>query len=285
MLKNKNLTVLMIIVLVGMLAIYGWLQTNVIRISHYINTPASLADRLHGLRLVHITDLHTNWIGFLESSLIEKLQKLNPDLIIISGDFVNSNHDLPACSLLVKEIADISPVIATLGNNDHSFESDSIDSDRIVGILKSAGFTVLINQSALLRNNTDSVYVCGLDDDFLEYDNYYKASLGIQPASKKILVAHSPSIAGKIDLRGIQLILCGHTHGGQINLPYMDRFVEYVLDADEKYDLEGLNKLDNSGAIMYVNRGIGTSLIPLRVRAFPEIAVFDFSLPVSSADN
>jgi len=285
MIKSKNLTIILILILIVQLVLYCWQQTNTARIEYNRNLPESLIRPLDGLRLVHISDLHTNRIGYLEKSLVENLEQLSPDLIIISGDFLNSNFDLPACSLLVNRIGSISPTIATLGNNDHSFESDTIDTERLIRVLKRAGMIVPVNQTVILKHKGDSFYICGLDDNFLEYDNYLAASFGIRPKVPKIVVAHSPSIAGKIDLRGVQLILCGHTHAGQINLPIVDRLVSYALAVDKYYDMKGPNILDKTGTMLYVNRGIGTSVLPLRLGAVPEIAVFDYDPVSGSADN
>lgn len=272
MLSSKKLTIILLAALIAVLTVNLRLNTVRIKTEYHTISQESLGSVFGGVRIAQITDLHTSKIGTLERQLVEKLQSIKPNLIFITGDFINNDSDIPACSTLAVQISQIAPTIATLGNNDHKTQNRANDTGRLTAILSGLGITLLVNQAALFIHENDSIYIVGLDDDLLLYDNYFKATAGIPKDAPRIVLAHTPEIVEKISREHINFIFCGHTHGGQILLPLTGNLFEYFKF---KY-LKGLYQTDEYPVNLYVNRGIGTSFIPIRWGSRPEIAVFEF---------
>jgi predicted MPP superfamily phosphohydrolase len=209
----------------------------------------SLASFFSGRVMVQITDMHT-------------------DLIIMTGDYVESNTDFDQLDRFLADIDKIAPTIASLGNNDYCCK------ERVEKAFAKTGIMLLENQTAVLTDGSDSVYVVGLEDNFLWHDDYFAATEGVPPGAPRIVLGHAPAIAEKIDPDGVQLILSGHLHGGQIDVPFYGPLARNTVCFATRMYTAGLYHVD--GMNLYSNRGIGTSVIPLRFLARPEVAVLDF---------
>ncbi len=247
-------------------------DTNFCRVAFFHNRPERLSEHFDGLRIVHISDLHTRYMGALERRLLDSLRELEPDLIFITGDFVNSNEDIPACREILSEIQKIAPIYAVLGNHDHHFMSVVVNTEKLIDTIRTTGATLLVNQSHRFEHNGQSIYFVGLDDNHLGYDDYSRAVQDIPEDAPRILLAHSPEIINRLDLDNIKLILSGHTHGGQFRLPLTKKLYGNSASPFKSgfYDRNGREDL------LFITRGIGASWIPIRIGARPEIAVFDF---------
>lgn len=233
-----------------------------------IESPA-LASFFSGRVVAQITDLHTVRMSWREQLTIRALQEIKPDLIIMTGDYVESNTDFAQLDEFLSDIHRIAPTIASLGNNDYCCK------ERVEEAFGKTGIMLLENQAAVLTDGTDSIYVIGLEDNFLWHDDYFAATEGVPPGAPRIVMGHAPAIAEKIDPDGVQLILSGHLHGGQIIVPFYGPLARNTVCFATKMYTAGLYHVD--GMNLYSNRGIGTSVIPLRFLARPEIAVFDFT--------
>jgi predicted MPP superfamily phosphohydrolase len=240
---------------------------------------AELASIFGGVRVVQISDLHVTHFGYLERKLIKTLDRIDPDVIFIAGDFVTGPGGINVCIDVLREIVRRRVVIAVLGNNDHSSRQDFINTSELVKGLKKAGVHVLLNESLFLSVRRPgaaarpSVYVVGVDDNFLWRDDLFKATTNVPADAPKILLAHAPNIVEKIDPAHIHLILSGHTHGGQIALPFIGALYTNPTFHSKLKLVAGLY---DEGTKLYVNRGIGTVMVPLRIFARPEVTVFRF---------
>lgn len=263
-----------VLLFVTMTCLALWLvsETNLVKIEYHDLTSPVMDNSLKGLRVAHLTDLHTGDYGLLEQIAFKRLMDIDPDLIFLTGDYINYNDEIPACSVFLGRIAEIAVTVATLGNNDHSFRGREIELERLKNIFALYDIHLLQNQTAVLHNGKDSIFLVGLDDDYLWFDDYYLASYGIPASAPKIVLAHSPDIAHKIDLKGVKMILSGHTHGGQVRIPYLN---DTYTNTRYEYTI-GLSMVNDGSTVLYNNRGLGTTLIPLRIFSSPEIAVFDF---------
>jgi len=247
-------------------------DTNFSKVAFFHNRPERLIEYFDGLRIVHISDLHTRYIGVLERRLLESLRELEPDMIFITGDFVNSSEDIPACREILNEIQKIAPIYAVLGNHDHHFMRIVVNTDKLKDTVRETGATLLVNESLRFDHNGRSLYIVGLDDNHLGYDDYKAAVEGIDDSAPRIVLAHSPEIVNHLDLSNIQLILSGHTHGGQFRLPLTKKlYGSYASPFKSGFYDQG--RFED---ILFITRGIGASWIPLRLGARPEIVVFDF---------
>jgi hypothetical protein len=249
-----------------------WRDTNKLIIEHFNGRPDRITRELHGLRFVHISDLHTRYIGYLEKNLVSQVSQIKPDLILVTGDFVNSNDDIVACGELLKSLQEIAPIVAILGNHDHWFMGEVIDVEKLISTIKMTGTILLGNEAIEMRYDANDVYIIGLDDNHLGLHDYSKAINGVPPEATKILLAHSPEIAEQTDLSNIDLVLCGHRHGGQIMLP----FFAGVIGNSVWTHFKGFYNVAGVEDKRYVTGGVGASFIPIRFGTRAEIAVFDF---------
>ena len=271
-LHSKGLLIGLLAVNLILLTSSLWLDTNVIEIERYNHPSQVLAEHFEGMRIAHITDFHTRYEGYLERDLIRKLTAIKPDLIFVTGDLVNDNDNIEYCGELLKQINNIAPTVVILGNHDHHFMNITVDTEQLCDTVRGSGACLLVNQALEFRRGQDSLYIVGLDDNHLGYDNYQRAVKNIPEDSAQLLLVHCPDIGSEINLDSVCAIFCGHTHGGQIILPIIGQFLFNTLG---KYN-SGFYSVDNHEDILFVNRGIGASSIPLRYGNSPEIAVFEF---------
>ncbi|MEA3453106.1 MAG: metallophosphoesterase [Patescibacteria group bacterium] len=252
------------IILIGICLWAGVVEPNLILEENIEVGLEGLNQEMKELKFVHISDLHFFNFGFKEKSLIEKLNRIKPDYIFITGDLVDwSTQELEQAEEFFKKIADIAPdkTFGVYGNHEHRH----IKFFEVRKRMKQAGIRILNNESVLLEQG---IYLVGVDDPHSEMSDLPAAFNGIDMEKPKILLAHSPEIFREIECNNI-LVLAGHTHGGQINIPIL---VNYFLPM--KYDTKYKSGLFNkSSQWLYVNRGIGTTFLPIRLNAFPELTI------------
>ncbi|HEY0707287.1 MAG TPA: metallophosphoesterase [Polyangia bacterium] len=226
-------------------------------------THQSLTGRVtQKLRIAHITDLHTQGFGPRERTLVLMLRRENPDIIVITGDTV----DGPKLSVVRDFMVNLSAplgVWVVRGNWEHwKLEDDER------AFYTSVGARFLENTGAAARSD---VWVAGLDDPMTGTPNLTDALFGAPADAFKLVLMHAPDyfaqIGGQFDLA-----LAGHTHGGQIVLPFWGPL--WLPEGGKRY-LAGFYSQNNS--LLYVSRGIGTSIAPIRFGARPELAIIDIT--------
>ncbi len=234
-----------------------------------------LPDPFAGFRIVQISDFHFQ--EYTEAAFIEavvrRVNEATPDLVVLTGDFVSSGP-LPRhfsakmgyhCAELLSQIK--CPLrYAILGNHDVV-----VNAHAVTDALLTHGIPVLTNSSVALERDGRRLWLAGIQDA-LEARPSLTAALpaGRNPGQEPlILLAHEPDYADYATGRQIDLVLSGHTHGGQIRLPFLPPLV--LPKMGTRY-VEGLFRL-RDGMQLYVNRGIGAVGVPFRFRCPPEISV------------
>ena len=218
-----------------------------------------------GLRLVQLTDLHHSLftpLGEIQHA-VQVANRLRPDLVALTGDYVTLSRDYiwPLAEALAKLRARLG-VFAVLGN--HDFQ---VDSEEITRALRAQGIRVLRNSHWGLRTRAATLWVVGVDDLWWEAEDFRAAMRSVPARDPKILLCHNPIGIRMAATHGIDLMLSGHTHGGQVRLPMVGS-VYGRSKLGERF-VEGWNRLD--GTQIYVSRGIGKVLVPLRFGCPPEI--------------
>jgi len=233
----------------------------------------NLPDNFENLTITQISDLHSG--RFVNFELIKKsvkmVNELNSDIVMITGDFIEKfyyreEHIRPC----MQELALIQPnegVYAVLGNHDHRRDPEKITEE-----LQKVGICVLRNENKRLRRGNSAIRILGVDDLVMEKDDMEKTLDGVSRHEVKILMSHSPDIAENHKLRGIDLILSGHTHGGQICFPLIGAPQTRIVSAYGQKYISGLVQYNDIQ--IYVNRGIGSGFPPARFMCKPEITVF-----------
>lgn len=241
---------------------------------------ASVPKGLNGLRALFATDLHMGSAlapKWYMDRLFQRLAALKPDLVLWGGDYAERDYHKEALERMAKLTGALG-MFAVLGNNDQrAFASQRGLFDRAE---MRSGLVTLVNGSRRVPVEGGSLNIIGIDEPKEGAPDLSVLNEPKRPGEYRILLSHSPlALAGLPD--DIQhppdLILCGHTHGGQLSLFGLNPYtVGYEREFDHKhFHVSGDHPLGS--ARMIVSNGIGTSLVPLRVGAPPEVHLVKFT--------
>lgn len=234
-----------------------------------------LSRAFDGMTIAQLSDIHTG--SFSNTAPIEEIFRithgLKPDMILITGDWVNTNPQ--ELSLLLPSLEKISAplgVYGSLGNHDH-YMSDS-DHRQLITAIRRTPVELFINQNTALRIDGGTLQLAGTDNSGMEqhYADIDAALAGFSPEHPTILMAHDPTFwdAAIRPTTHVDLMLSGHTHGGQFGV---QAFGQEMSVADVLYkQWAGLYREGDKQ--LYVNRGVGTTAFPVRVGIDPEITLF-----------
>ncbi len=216
------------------------------------------------LKIVQVSDIHFKGFTTIPRKISEELIRLKPDYLFITGDIVNWDlkklDDLKEFLVKISAIKDME-IFGVFGN--HEYLSKKFPS--IEKILNESEIYFLHNESVLLK---EGINLVGVDDPHLDLDNLSEASKNIDLNLPTIILAHSPEIFGEVLIEN-SLTLVGHTHGGQLNIPFV-RNILFLKKGNRTYK-SGLFKEDRR--YLYINRGVGTTFLPMRLNAPPEITI------------
>jgi len=232
----------------------------------YVQIPIpSLPSALDGFRIVQISDIHYYPFTTLElvDRAVQMANQLNPDLTVLTGDFVW--HEVEPIFELMPTLMHLNAkhgVYAGLGNHDHW-----TDVKMVTQAIQEAGMPLLVNQGMPLSVGKSTLYLASLDDGWSGKPDLAEAMANHPGDATTVLLMHEPDLAPKYapDKR-IHLQLSGHSHGGQVRLPFYGPLILPYLSW--KYPM-GLYNVD--GMWLYTNRGLGTTNVPMRVNCAPEI--------------
>jgi predicted MPP superfamily phosphohydrolase len=240
---------------------------------------ARLPKAFEGFRIAQLSDIHMGPFGTADyiRRCVAITNGLKPDLIVLTGDYIS--WDPGAGRDVVDALAGLRAphgVFACLGNH----ESESDTEQFITDLSTSQGIRVLRQESKLIQLGGEELNLIGIDDPRGESEAEWKRDVYrrlhqglVMPGTVNLLLAHEPSVFmfdRAADL-GVDLMLAGHTHGGQLSLSFIDRSVNVSRLI---YRYTG-GWYERRGAQLYVNRGIGTTGFPIRLGARPEISVFE----------
>ncbi len=227
---------------------------------------AHLPQAFDGFRILHLSDLHIEGMIDKGQTLKKTLSTLEYDLCVLTGDFrfrTYGSYDktLRLMADLVQNIHAPFGVTGILGNHDWL---------EMVPGLEQAGIRMLLNESQSLEKGSDTIWLLGLDDvHYYETGDLNKAVQAAPTDAVRILLVHSPEIVPEAFAAGMDLYLCGHSHGGQICLPGGKPIITHCRCA-RSYKAGPWQHESMSG---YTSRGVGTSLFPIRMFCPPEIII------------
>jgi uncharacterized protein len=226
-----------------------------------------LPEALAGLTCLHLTDIHHSKIisiGYI-SGCIEHAQELKPDIIFLTGDYVTGSRAfIVPCLEALARLESRYGIFAVPGN--HDYWSDITLLSRT---LKRLGIPFLVNRHVKLSIKGSSLYVAGIDDMWAGRPSLDDALAGIPDTEKKILLMHNPDLFESLPPGKCDLILSGHTHGGQVNIPFIGPPI-IPSQFGRKYAGGLFNK---NGSTMLVNRGLGMVSPGIRFNCPPEIVL------------
>jgi predicted MPP superfamily phosphohydrolase len=220
-----------------------------------------------GFRIAQISDVHHSRLVSIEDvrRVVELAQGAGADLIALTGDYTTAyRRYIEPCAEALGGLSAPEGVWAVLGNHDHY-----TDPQLTVRALESAHINVLNNANTVLRRGGDALQLAGIDDWSWNGTDWPRALYGLDRKLPTVLLSHQPRVLDVAEALKVSLILSGHTHGGQLSLPFIGAPASFGVK-DFKY-LRGL--YEREGTQLYVSRGTGVIGLPLRFGVRPEIAV------------
>jgi len=246
--------------------------------------PASYRERLEGLRIVHLTDLHVGRVTpvAVQEAAVDLANAERPDLVVITGDFVcHSQKYLDELTALMKRFT--APVMGVLGNHDYWSGADEVRR-----ALRKGGVEVLDNAHTVVTLRHQRLQVVGLDDAYTGHADREKALKGLRDDLPTLGLSHIAEEADRLWPRGVPFVLAGHTHAGQITLARLHELAIGRL-AGHKYvhGLYGSRKGAPGVGAVYVGAGIGAAVMPLRIgeRGRREVTVFELGAEPGTLDE
>ncbi len=248
-----------------------------IGISQYKIETDKIADSFNSFRIVQISDLHNAEFGDNNSRLISKIKAIDADMIAITGDMIDwDKTDVDIAIEFAKNVAEIAPTYYVNGNHEAGVPDEY---EKLKQGLLDAGVIILENSSADIVKGEEKLTIVGINDpSFIsgsvgetQHDKIKNELVDATPENNnyKILLAHRPEYIG-IYKHNADLVLSGHAHGGQFIIPFVGGLIAPGQGFFPQY-YDGLYRIDSTD--MIVSRGIGNSIIPIRINNNPEIVV------------
>ena len=252
----------------GVPAAYGGLvEAWAYEVTETVVRIRDLPERFEGFRIAQLSDVHHGRLVSIEEvrRVVGLANAARPDLIALTGDYTTSLRKyVEPCAEALGELRAPEGVWAVLGNHDHN-----TDGPLTRQALRRRGVEVLTNMNTELRRGADVLQLAGVDDWGWGKADFARAMQGVDTSRPTVMLAHEPMALDAQETRGVSLILSGHTHGGQITLPFVGAPAAYLW-RHLKY-LSGM--YESEGTQLYVSRGTGVIGVPVRLGAPPEVAV------------
>ncbi len=264
----------------------GWIGAHRVEVTRTRIAVAGLPRGLEGFTILQMSDFHHSGVVSAEylTKCVDLANAENPNLIALTGDFITgprvqgspayaavgmsvrqTERYLKRCIEILTPLRASHGVFAVLGNHDGWF-----DFDKVVAAIGQTDWRLLRDEHQVVDVGEERLQVVGLRDLYCEDIDLGRAFRGVEPALATVVLMHNPDLFAEVAVRNPALILAGHTHGGQVSLPFIGPpIVPSKFGA--KY-AAGLFRMGNTQ--MYVNRGLGVILPPIRFRVRPEISLF-----------
>lgn len=268
---SKRMRILLSILL-GTAAIVGWIAwgNSALQVTRYTVESADLPESFDGFRIAHVSDLHNAEFGAGNKKLLALLEDNAPDIIVITGDIVDSRRtDIDVALHFVREAVKIAPCYYVTGNHESRVEEYAL----LENEMREIGVHILRNLSGVINRDGQSIHILGLDDRTFSSKSQFLRTLATMTENERgftLLLSHRPEFFPNYCAYPVDLILCGHTHGGQIRLPWLGGTLIPNQGWFAKYDAGLFTQRKTS---MIISRGLGNSLFPFRINNRPELVI------------
>ena len=276
------------------LAAYAWRESKRVELTHTVIRLPELPAGLEGLRILHVADTHFPRNRESLPRFLDAAASLDYDIVFATGDYADTTRGWPVVAEAFRRLEPKLGIYAVIGGHERYAPAPPItealrllrlfrrgrkrrlvDPTPLVQQLEAAGVRVLINASTTLEIGGEAVRLIGIDDAYLGLDDLEattKPRGTPEPAAFTILLSHSPDGVPLATTAAIPLALSGHTHGGQIRVPFYGAPVRHARAVDRR-QAAGLMRI--GGTQVYVSRGFGTTGLPLRFACRPELGVVE----------
>jgi len=259
-----------------------------IDVTEYTINSSKIPKSFNGYKILQLSDLHNSSYGKNNNRLLKKINEINPDIIVMTGDMVSSNtKNFDNFFSFSKEISKKYRTYYIMGN--HELRMNKTNQEKIIASLKDLGIYILDNKKVELTKESDSILLYGLHQPVSTYKNVLKKSTKedfdlsnlenifpkLDNSRFNIILSHSPFIFEVLEKWGADLVLSGHVHGGLVRLPLIGGVLSPERTFFPKYDFGEYSIGDSK---MILSRGLGNGTINLRVFNNPEICLIKFDI-------
>ena len=216
------------------------------------------------VKIVQVSDLHNQFFGINQSVLLKNIEACDPDIIVVTGDIVDSTHTSYSIAMdFIEGAVKIAPVYYVTGNHENRLHGDKLD--KFYDDMRASGVVFLDDTYVDMGEYT----LAGIADSSLESFDAYPAFTDEKPV---VMLAHEPDYVSLYQSLGADLVLTGHVHGGQIIIPGKGG----LLSPDFTFFPELYEGMHSYGSMtLIVSRGLGNSVAPVRINNFPELVVIN----------
>ena len=276
--KQNKKTVLMVSVLVILcLGIWTLWGNNALEVNEYEIVSDRIPEAFTGFRIAQVSDLHNKDFGEGYGKLLNLLSQINPDIIVVTGDLIDSRQtDLDVALEFAWQAGKIARVYYVSGNH----EARVPEYEDLKNGLVKAGVVILENQKVQITKEGESITLMGIDDPSFQESYLFGDAEGVarqaisdlqnESDGYTILLSHRPELFDTYVDSGVDLVFSGHAHGGQFRLPFVGGLVAPNQGLFPEYDA---GQFTRENTTMIVSRGVGNSIIPVRFNNRPEIVV------------
>lgn len=255
---------------------YWYRERYTIQETQYTLYLANLPEALDGLTILHLSDLHSKQFGQRQAKLLRVINQEPYDLVALTGDFVNKfKPDLQPMADLLNGLKPAVPVFFVPGNHEWKTGFNARN------LLLNAGVRILANQAEPFGLKGQQIWIVGVDDPHFHKDRLNQALASADESAPKILLTHSPNTYPEAVKNKLDLVLAGHTHGGQVRLPFIGAAVAPGQGLFPKWDY-GIYQQDLT--TMIISCGLGESDLPLRFNIKPEVVRITLRSNAASGD-
>ena len=280
-------------VLLLVLLLWGLIEPYLIDVERYDVAIDNLPAEWEGRRIALVADWQIGmWLDNSSTvkRAVERIVDERPAAAVIAGDFIyhvgqRPREELEEVAAALRPLGEAGiPTFAVLGNHDYALASDTAKPNlrlarAVDSTLESLGIHVLHNEAVPIAGDS-SLYVVGVGSRWAERDRVQTALAGLPSGAARVAVMHHPDSYLKFPPHTAPLAMAGHTHGGQIQIPLTPTWSWLLYTQKDTVHAAGwIRRIERPGNRLYVNRGIGFSLLPLRINCMPELTFFTLQRP------
>jgi uncharacterized protein len=248
---------------------YLYVERLSVAVRRYRVPVRNLPPSFQGFTILHLSDLHDKEYGKGGEQLLRLISKEKFDIAVLTGDLVTGDNPrfTPALELASGIMySSGKPVYSVPGNHDWRLERGEELNEK----LRNVGVQVLSNRAVSIDRGADRLWLAGVDDPVTFRARLDKALSGTDDKAPRLLLSHSPQTYSRAVDKGVDLVLSGHTHGGQIRIPFLGACYVPAMGLFPRYDY---GMFRSGASTLIVSGGLGESLLPVRFNIRPEFSV------------
>jgi uncharacterized protein len=272
--KRMKKLILGVLIIIALYVFVVW-QNNSITISNFNYSSYDVPSKFNNFKIVHISDLHNKMFGKEQSEILEEIENLSPDIIIVTGDLIDRRrYNLDKAMDFINGAIEIAPIYYVSGNHEAWSGKYSEIKDSLIEV----GVNIIDDTKLEITKENSTIYLLGLSDpsfltsnytdgtDISNIEEYLSNWSNIE--GFKILLSHRPELFDLYSKNNMNLVFSGHAHGGQVRIPFVGGIIAPNQGFFPKYTSGSYN---SDKTTMFVSRGLGNSLFPVRIFNPPEI--------------